>query len=853
MLDKPLQCYGCPLSLKTEGFVPFEDVGSKYLLVGEAPGQDEAHFGRPFVGGAGAWLNNMLRIAKHPRGEWCALNTILCRPPQNVYPTDPNCQWCSRTEGERGVRECWERHVRPIVMGRQWRKILALGGRALTALTGRVGIELWRGSPLPLLGREESIVMPTLHPAFLMRQASLTSVVVKDIKKHPSPPPEMYNLWPTLQELSTYRPRTFAFDFEWDWSNNVTLCGLSSRPFEAMVMPFTSGYVEQLKEIFEQAETIIGHNIINADLKFIEKWGWDISKATLLDTLLMQHLVQPDMRHGLAFVASVFTNKVFWKGKESDEESEGEGVVGAQWKTFCSPLALPRHLGGYGGCESAEEAYRLYNARDTDASFQIADPLLTTLERYGMMRTYQNVSLPIGFICRELGEKGLKLNRERLINLRGELLEEIKELDKTLPEGLRSYERKVMKNEKAPPGTYMPKTKTCKGSKKTPHPPVEMEWTTPSVEGRLCSECGKRLTPPKLKEIKVLKVEASEVVTPWNSTPQVLAYAERVGLKQYINPKTGNVSADKASRRRWQKEFGEFAIVDRLKQHSTLANSFAKPGLLNTSRMYFNLLVHGTAEGRLSSTGRRPNIDLNIQNIPEKVKVIFEPDHPEWGFLDADIGQGENKLTAWFAQDTDRLTRLSDPSYDEHSENASAYFGVEVTKTNINSYLRKPGKVIGHMLNYGASWKKLQEVLAGQGYTYSASECKEFVHAWQVKNAATYEWQRRTISLAQRQGFLQNPFGRRRWFQTRDLGPKSLAYLPASTLADCVLRMMIAFYPERFVKEIRELALERVASLPTDWRLSAPGTRRARRPACRSGTAPASGRPTAARAAGAPR
>jgi len=58
-----------------------------------------------------------------------------------------------------------------------------------------------------------------------------------------------------------------------------------------------------------------------------------------------------------------------------------------------------------------------------------------------------------------------------------------------------------------------------------------------------------------------------------------------------------------------------------------------------------------------------------------------------------------------------------------------------------------------------------------------------------------------------------------RWFQTRDLGPKALAFLPASTLADCVLRMMIAMYAHRFGKNLARLGVKRMMDFTGDWRM----------------------------------
>jgi uracil-DNA glycosylase family 4 len=822
MLSKPAACNGCPMQQHGEGFVPLQDVGTANLIVGEAPGEEERDAGKPFVGKSGQWLTNLLSKAKQNRDTYCIANTICCRPPGNVYPTDPAAtSYISRQEGLAAVAHCRQAYLKPFLDSRNWQKIYALGNKAMSELTGRDGILLWRGSPLPLKDNpSKAVVIPTLHPSFLMRQANLISVVIKDLQKYPSPPPEFYNLEPTLDDVKAFKAKRFAFDFEWDWAGNITLCGLSDRLYHAIAVPWEGEFISELKRIFEQAEVLIGHNIIGADTRYIERLGWDISNARLVDTMLIQHLVQPDMRHGLAFVSSVFTNKTFWKGTDKDTEegdSASEIVNGSQYKTWNRPNAIPRAIGGYGGCKSEEEAFRLYNARDTDASFQIAMPLENLLDRYQMRHVYEHISVPLGFICRDITEKGLKIDKTRLTEVREDLIQQIDEYDQRLPEGLRSFIKETCKLIDNEEGAYKNKTKICKGTKYHPHEPTEITFVVPGTLP--CPICMRLLDSGKMTMPKKIKVPATERVFPWNSSQVVLDYAKQLGLKDVLHSKTKALTADKNARKIWARERAEFMIVDQLKQLVTLKNNFAKESLLKTDRMYYNILVHGTGEGRLSSTGKRRGIDLNVQNIPESMKKIFIPDREDWCFLDFDIGQGENKLTAWFAQDWDRLARLADPAYDEHSETASACFEVEVTKTNENKHLRKAGKIINHMLNYGAGFRKLQDVLAVQGFNISAAEAKQHIEAWRNLNATTYEWQRRTIKQVEQRGYLENPFGRRRWFQTTDLGPKALAFLPASTLADCVLRMMIAMHAERYGEHITALGLQASMNFPEPWRM----------------------------------
>jgi DNA polymerase I-like protein with 3'-5' exonuclease and polymerase domains len=174
-------------------------------------------------------------------------------------------------------------------------------------------------------------------------------------------------------------------------------------------------------------------------------------------------------------------------------------------------------------------------------------------------------------------------------------------------------------------------------------------------------------------------------------------------------------------------------------------------------------------------------------------------------------------LTAWLARDWPRWERLNTPGFDEHSYMASRFFNQVVGP---DDPLRKPGKVINHGRNYGLGERKTQDYLAAEGFSFSIADIREMMNIWKKENARTAAWQQETINTAQKQSYLENPFGRRRQFQGRDFATKALAFLPASTLADMTLRMMIAMFPSKFGTEIMALQLGVVADLCEGWRLA---------------------------------
>jgi DNA polymerase len=131
---------------------------ARLMIIGEAPGRDEDHEGRPFVGRAGQLLDKMLAAIGLSEADVHITNIVYWRPPGNRTPTPQEAQVC------RPFLERQAELVAPDV-------VLTLGGPASSAILGVVdGIMKVRGKwrEVPLGGRPRRI-MPTLHPAFLLR------------------------------------------------------------------------------------------------------------------------------------------------------------------------------------------------------------------------------------------------------------------------------------------------------------------------------------------------------------------------------------------------------------------------------------------------------------------------------------------------------------------------------------------------------------------------------------------------------------------------------------------------------------------------------------------------------------
>src|SRR5271157_813854 len=338
------------------------------LELAEAPGENEALEGVPFVGGTGKMFNSLLWKAGERRENVSCANTIQCRPPDNVYPTDHAARrYISEAQAAQAVAHCYEKHVKPLLDSRPWTRIDAIGDKALRLLTGKVdGILKWRGSPLPLVGEEKPRVMPTLHPSYLMRTQYLIPAVISDLKKGLQVPPEFYNLTPDIDSLREFEnAKVLCFDIETNrFTNEITMVGLSVRPYYVTVVPFHGAYISALRSIFGTALEVVGQNLIAFDIPFLERNGMKFREdVQIWDIMLIQHLLQPDMDHDLEFISSIFTQKPAWK-----------------------------HL--------ANENKELYCARDVDVTIQAFQQLKPLLHQQGLGDLYNYVQWPLAKICK---------------------------------------------------------------------------------------------------------------------------------------------------------------------------------------------------------------------------------------------------------------------------------------------------------------------------------------------------------------------------------------------------------------------------------------------------------------------
>lgn len=169
LAEEAAKCTACRLHTgRTKSVFARGSVDAEIAFVGEGPGYHEDQQGLPFVGKAGQLLDRMIRAMGREPDQVYICNVVKCRPPDNRTPKPDEAGACAR------FLEAQLDLVRPkviVALGRCAAENLGLvepGGRGWRGRWGQ-----WRGID----------VMPTYHPAFLLRSPQMKRPVWQDLQQ----------------------------------------------------------------------------------------------------------------------------------------------------------------------------------------------------------------------------------------------------------------------------------------------------------------------------------------------------------------------------------------------------------------------------------------------------------------------------------------------------------------------------------------------------------------------------------------------------------------------------------------------------------------------------------------------
>lgn len=164
------QCTACKLHHSRKNAVPGEGPANADLMfIGEGPGFHENEQGRPFVGAAGKFLEDLLASIGLTREQVFICNVVKCRPPGNRDPQMEEINACA------GYLERQIRAVNPSV-------IVTLGRFSMGRYFPNARISAIHGQAREVNGR---LIVPMYHPAAALHQPSLRRVVEDDFARLP--------------------------------------------------------------------------------------------------------------------------------------------------------------------------------------------------------------------------------------------------------------------------------------------------------------------------------------------------------------------------------------------------------------------------------------------------------------------------------------------------------------------------------------------------------------------------------------------------------------------------------------------------------------------------------------------
>jgi len=158
-------CEKCKLHFSRKRSVPGEGPGTaEVLFIGEGPGFYENEQGRPFVGQAGKFLDELLATAGYARSSVFITNVVKCRPPENRDPEPDELTACS---------EYLDKQISAI----DPHVIVTLGRISMAKFLPAARISSVHGNSFKVNGR---LVVPMYHPAAALHQPSLKDTLIAD-------------------------------------------------------------------------------------------------------------------------------------------------------------------------------------------------------------------------------------------------------------------------------------------------------------------------------------------------------------------------------------------------------------------------------------------------------------------------------------------------------------------------------------------------------------------------------------------------------------------------------------------------------------------------------------------------
>lgn len=325
---------------------------NRVAIVAEHPGDEETQSLRPLVGASGRELRRMLAQIGVSLDGCFKTNVFSRQPPGNnvaLYGTSSPSPEC-RALGPLTLNPitfladehvCELERLRAELVACNPNIIIALGNTAAWALLGQQGIKALRGSVhvshfLP--GREVKVV-PTYHPAMILRQWDMRTIALADLEKahHEAASPHFAydntEIWinPTLEDLLEFEhlhmahAASCATDVETK-RGQITCVSFAPLPEVAVVIPFWQEGLDPnywsssqepvawrwVRKWIEKPDLVKVLQNGSYDYQYFVRHGMKPRNFSE-DTMLAHHSLYSELQKGLGFLGSIYTNGIGWK------------------------------------------------------------------------------------------------------------------------------------------------------------------------------------------------------------------------------------------------------------------------------------------------------------------------------------------------------------------------------------------------------------------------------------------------------------------------------------------------------------------------------------------------------------
>lgn len=710
---------------------------AKIVIVGEAPGANEEASGVPFCGAAGHLLDSMLEEAGIYRHDCFLVNVYRKRPLGNdigrVYSRIPGHlpKGDCHPLGSRWATTEFINHVNWLKLELEEIKpnvVIALGDTAASVLCGIDSITSWRGSELPSDLVPGLKVIPTYHPAAILRQYSWRWIAVADLQRarRESLCPEVFvphfrfiirpnfqTVMSTLADLQAKveaGPTYLSVDLE-TRHQKIACLGIAWSTTEALCIPFLAvglynGYwlPEQLIPIARAVEKllmhpnakVIGQNFIY-DAQYLARW-MGFAPTPWMDTMIAFHACFLRSQKGLDFIASI-TNEhyTYWKddGKLWDPKKQSENQL---WFYNCEDC-----------CRTYEAAMAIV---EIAAGFDLTAVVARQMSRF---RPILRMML-------------------RGVRFRTDLKET---LDKELSAAVKAREERIH---------------FLAGRALNPESPKQLNnyfyrgLGIPEVKNR-------KTGAPTCDESALLTISKREPIT------RRLCF-NIIEHRQLSNSRS--------------------VVNTRLDDDNRIRCSYNIAGTA-TTRLASRENAFGSGTNLQNWTkGVKPKDSETGLGLPN-LRRLLGPD-TEKIIVEADQNRADLQVVVWEADD-EALKEALRANVDIHSLNAITLFSLRCEIEQVKERYpkqRQIAKAWCHGTNYGGQARTMSGV-AG----ISVNESENLRRRWFQLHPGILDWHNRVRSQLLSVGYVTNPFGYKCFFFDRldEVLPEGLAWIPQSVVA----------------------------------------------------------------------